>query len=344
MEFLIGRTEDFGNFLNSINKKDRVAVISHTDLDGVASVLLIKELLKTKKIKIRSLHFIDYKNGMLKDIHEELSLEKISKIFMLDINVTSDYEEFENFKKEFDVFLVDHHPSEIKKGKNIIKTETENCTTFVLCELGKNIINFDKWKPLICATMISEFSFNSQENLEFIKTIYPEVSKENILTSVPAILSQKITSALIFFRKKEKKVLNLLLKNKLKKFEKYHKIIDEEIKHTLEEFRKNAEFYPEKNIYFYYHTPRFNVNSIIATILSIEEKEKTFILVSNIEDRKEFVSVSSRNQSGNVDLNELMKKGINGLENANAGGHIKASGANFMKRDLEKFKKNILEQ
>ena len=343
MKFLIGKSEEFIDFLNSINKKDRIAVISHTDLDGVASALLITELLKDKKLKIYSLHFIDYKNRMLKEIHEKLTLEKISKIFILDINASSDYEEFENFRKEFDLFLIDHHPFDVQEKTNIIKTKTEDCTTFVLYEIGKNIINLDKWKPLVCSTMISEFSFNFPENLEFIKSIYPEINKENILTSVPAALSQKITSALIFFRGKEKKVLNLLLKNKLKKFEKYHKIIEEEIKHTLEKFKKEAEYYPEKNLYFYYYTPKFNINSIIATILSIEKKEKTFILVSNVESKKEFVTVSSRNQSGNVDLNELMKKGINGFEDASAGGHIKASGAVFMKRDLEKFKKNILE-
>jgi len=37
-----------------------------------------------------------------------------------------------------------------------------------------------------------------------------------------------------------------------------------------------------------------------------------------------------------------LKKGIQGLENAVAGGHAKASGASFMKKDLDTFKKNIL--
>jgi len=325
MKFLVGKKEDFINFLNSVGKKDKVAIISHTDLDGIVSALLMMELLKSKEIKIYSLYFINYKNWVLKEIYDELTLKKINKIFMLDINAYADYEEFENFRKKFDIFLIDHHPSDIKKEENnIIKTQTEDCTTFVLYEIGKNLINFDKWKSLVCATMISEFSYNSPENLEFIKKIYPEVNKENILSSVPANLSQKITSALIFFIGKERKVLDLLLKNKLKKFEKYHKIVDEEIKHTFWKFKKNAEFYPEKNLYFYYYTPKFNVSSIITTMLSIEEKEKTFVFASDIKDEKGFVKVSSRNQSGDVDLNELMKKGINGLENANAGGAYKS--------------------
>ena len=41
-------------------------------------------------------------------------------------------------------------------------------------------------------------------------------------------------------------------------------------------------------------------------------------------------------------MNKLMKKGVSGLENATGGGHVPAAGGRFMKKDLEKFKENIL--
>jgi nanoRNase/pAp phosphatase (c-di-AMP/oligoRNAs hydrolase) len=82
----------------------------------------------------------------------------------------------------------------------------------------------------------------------------------------------------------------------------------------------------------------------VAAILSVEKKDQTFIFVSDVKDEKDFVKVSSRSQSGKEDLNLLLKKGIQGLKNASAGGHVKASGARFMKKDLEKFKRNILEK
>ena len=41
---------------------------------------------------------------------------------------------------------------------------------------------------------------------------------------------------------------------------------------------------------------------------------------------------------------ELLRAGINGLESANAGGHFAASGAAFLKGDLEKFKENLRER
>jgi len=344
MKFLIGKKEDFITFLNSITKKDRIAVVSHDDLDGVASAVLMSEILEENKTRVHSLYFISYKKGMLKEIHSELIKKKITRIFILDINVYTDYEEFEKFRKDFGIFLIDHHPSDIKEEENIIKTETENCVTFVLYEIGKEIINLDKWKPLICATMIAEFSHNLQENFEFIKELYPETEKKDILNSVPGKLSQEITSALIYLKGKEKKIFNLIKKNKYYKFKKYHQVVEEEIHRCVEKFRKEAEFYPERNLYFFYSSPRFSISSIVVTILSLEQKDKTFVFVSDVKEQSNFVKVSARNQSGNTNLNELMKRGIDGLENASGGGHVKASAAIFLRSDLEKFKKNILEQ
>ncbi len=341
MKFLLGKKADFIDFLNSVNKRDRIAIISHNDLDGLVSVLLVSEILKFKKMKIKSLNFINYKRGMLKELHSNLVNKKINKVFILDINVSSDYEGFEELRNEFDIFLIDHHPSEIK-GKNIIKTQTEDCVAFVIYEVAKKLFDLKKWNWLVCSTMISEFSYNDKSNFNFIKKSYPEVTEENINDSVPGKVSKEIASALIYFKGKEKKVFHLLLKNKIKKFRKYHKIIEKEIENTVKKFKENAEFYPEKNLYFYYYTPKFSMTSVVVTILSVENGDKTFVFVSDVDNNPEFVKVSARNQGGKEDINLLMKKGIEDLENATAGGHFKASGARFMKKDLEKFKKNIL--
>ena len=60
------------------------------------------------------------------------------------------------------------------------------------------------------------------------------------------------------------------------------------------------------------------------------------------KDNPKFYKISARNQSGKVDLNELMKKAIYGLKDATGGGHKQSSAATFMKKDLEQFKENLL--
>jgi nanoRNase/pAp phosphatase (c-di-AMP/oligoRNAs hydrolase) len=340
MEYLVGNKQIFLDYLNKIEKKDRIGVISHADLDGVASVVLINEALKSKKMKIKDLKFVEYKKGMFKEAGEKFLRKKINKIFVFDISVGVDFEEFKELRNQFDVFLVDHHPYEIK-GDNIIKTKTADCATFTIYDLAKDDFDLSKLEWLVCATMVSEYSYKDESNFEFIKKHYPEITPENIADSQPGEMSKRISSALIYFKVKEKKVYDLILKNNLKSFGRYYNIVEKEVKSLVEEYKREAEFYPDKNLYFFKGNPKYSITSTITSILSFQEPEKTFVFVSGIKGEPDFYKVSSRNQKGQ-DMNLLMKKGIDGLENANGGGHIPAAAARFMKKDFEKFKENLL--
>jgi single-stranded DNA-specific DHH superfamily exonuclease len=342
MEYLIGKKEYFLDYLNRLSKKDKVGIVSHADLDGIASAILADEVLREKKIKIKGLEFINYGKGMFGKIQKKFAKKKINKILIFDINIESDYEAFKNLEKKFDIFVVDHHPSEIQSQDNIIKTNTVDCATFAIFDLCKNDFNLSKLEWLVCATMIAEFSFKKEENFQFIKKNYPSIKLEEINNSEPAKIAKGISPAIDYFSKKEKKVFDLLKKGKLKKLKKYEKIIEKEVKLNVEKFLKEAEFYPEKNIYFYYSHLKFGISSAITTQLSIKEPDKTFIFVSDINDKPEFLKASARNSNSKEDMNKLMQKAVVGLEHATGGGHIPAAGGSFLKKDLEKFKQNIL--
>ena len=342
IEYLIGKEQDFYYFLDGITKKDKVAIISHIDLDGISSAIFFNEILKSKGIKLKDVIFINYGAGMFIKPAEKFKKKKITKIFISDISEESDYVNFEKLKNEFDVFLIDHHPSELRTKENVLKTKSEHCAAWIIYNLAIKLISMEKWKNLVSATMIAEFSHVNEDNFNFLKNNFPDLTKENLMDSEPGKFSIKINSAITYFKGKEKKIFDFILKNKFEKFDKYSKIVSDIITNEVENFKKNAEFYPEKNLCFYYGNPRFSLTSSVTTILSMREPDKTFIFISDVFGEKDFVKISSRNQSGNVDLNALMKKGIVGLENATAGGHIKASGGKFLKKDLEKFKQNIL--
>ena len=340
MEYLVGNKQIFLDYLNNLGKKDRIGVISHADLDGVASAVLINEILKSKNMKIRDLKFVNYKKGIFKKSAEIFSRKRINKIFLCDIGIDS-IEEFEELRKVFDVFYIDHHPYEIK-GENIIKTKTADCVAFTIYETARQNFDLSKLEWLVCATMISEFSYKDKSNLDFLKEHYPEIKLESIMDSEPGEMSKKISSAIIYFKGKEKKVYDLILKNKLNRLDKYQKIVDGEIKTLVEKFKREAEFYPEKNLYLYQAHPKFSVTSVVTTILSVKEPEKTFVFISDIDDEPDFYKVSSRHNDEKEDMGQLMKKGIEGMENATAGGHVPAAAARFLKKDLEKFKENLL--
>lgn len=345
MKFIIGNREEFVSFIDNIKKKN-VAILTHTDLDGIASAIFIEEILKSKGLNknVKLIKFLKYDKNVFLKIYSELKVKKIAVIFFSDLSPENvDLEGFERLRKDFSVFSIDHHPiGEIKDKKGIIKTETPYCTTHVIYDLGKGIIDSEKWKWLVYAGIISDMGYKSKEVLKFIQESFPEITEENIHESEIGKISSIVSSSLIYFNNKPEKVYDLIKGKKIKELEKYDIEVRKEIGNWMKKYMEKAEYFPERNLYLYYYNPHFHIASIVTTLLSSTNKDATFISISDSSDKPGFVSVSGRNQNSKENMMELMKKGTEGFENATAGGHIPAAGGSFMKKDLEKFKKNIL--
>ena len=71
----------------------------------------------------------------------------------------------------------------------------------------------------------------------------------------------------------------------------------------------------------------------------MKELDKTFVILAPHKNR---LRLSARDQSNKVDTSALLKKGIHGLSDAAAGGHVPASGGQMRREDLNKFKENLL--
>ncbi|HJX50557.1 MAG TPA: DHH family phosphoesterase [Candidatus Nanoarchaeia archaeon] len=340
MKYLLGSKEEFWKFVESISEGDKVGIITHTDLDGIASAIFLEMILNSKDIKINSLHFIRYKLGMFNSVLPELEKNNITKVFLTDMYADgTDAEGFEKLKEKFDVFVIDHHPLVDKNAKNVIKTQSSDCSAFAIYDLGEEIIDKEKWKWLVYATMISEMSHKNPVNMGVIRKDYPDTNEVNILNSPLGEIAKNISSALIYFGSNIKKIYDLIKKNDLKEFEKARKIIDSEIENWEKDFKRNAEYYPEKEIYIYYFEPKYDISSIFSTILSMKELDKSFVIIAL---GKTGLKLSARNQSKKQDMAALLKKGIQGLKDAVAGGHIPAAGGSCLREDLAKFKENLL--
>jgi single-stranded DNA-specific DHH superfamily exonuclease len=344
MDYLLGNENDFWDYLNSITKKDKIAILTHNDLDGIASAIFLEEILNKKNIKISLIKFLEYKKDLFGVLIPILKEKKITRVLITDINADS-LDRFDELYEEFEVFLIDHHPinPKVKLQKNILKTENFDCASLTVFNLGKNIIEYEKNISLICATLISDMSFKKETNMGFIKENYPDANEKNIFESIPGMLARKISSSLIYYSDDLKKVYDLIKEKNFLELEKADEIITREIQKYVEKFEQNSECYPEKKLCFYYFKPKYNIASVACTIVSQKEPKKTLIFLTPSLTDPKIMKISARNQSGEIDLNILLKKATSDLHNAMGGGHSKASGGTIMKTDLEKFKKNILE-
>lgn len=339
MKYLLGSKEEFWKFVDSITQDDKVGIITHTDLDGFASAIFLEEILNSKNINVEALHFVPYKLGMFSKVIPQLEEKNITKLFLTDMYADgTDPEGFRELKEMVELFVIDHHPLQNKKEKNMIKTQTFDCSTLTIYDLGKGIID-EKWKWLLHAAMISDMSYRSEENLELIRKDYPNVSAETIFDSPPGVISKRVASALIYFEGDLKKIYDLVKNKNIEEFEKAQEVIDAELDKWKKDFKEKADYYPETKMYIYYFEPRYNISSIFSTILSMKEPDKTFVILAPFKSR---IRLSARNQSNKVDMGALLKKGIQGLQDAAAGGHVPAAGGQMRRADLNKFKENLL--
>ena len=346
MEFLLGNKKEFDDFLDSIDEDDKIAILTHTDLDGIASAVFLEEIIKARGLKKASVRFLVYGNGVIENVIPGLEKEKTSKVFVSDIAADSiDHKGFEALRKKFDVLLIDHHPlnKEFEEEKGIIKTETRDCVAITIYRLGEGIIDYEKWNWLACAAVISDMSYRKKENLDFVRESYPGFEEKSVYDSELGKLEERISNALIYFKDKKdgiRKVYDAVRDGDVESLEKYSREVKGEIDRVIGEFEDKSEHYGERGLSFYYIKPKFRITSFVSTILSKRFPKETLIIASDAKDS--MIKISARNQSQGEDMNVLMKRCIEGFENAVGGGHVPASAAVIMKKDLNRFKERLL--
>jgi len=344
MKYLIGSKENFWKFIENINENDKVGILTHTDLDGVASAVMLTKILEKRKIQINKLLFLDLKLGMFDDFLAEAKEQGITKVFITDIKEDVDEKGFIKTKENFDVFLIDHHlvNENLLDNNRSLKTSSEDCAAQIIYDLLDENQKKD-WRGLVIVAIIADYTFKKKENFDFLNEKH-FVSEENVFDSIPGKLSIKINNAIIYFKTDLMKAYKILLEKDLDLIEEYSLEVNKEIEKNMKEYKENAEFYPEKELYFYQfkEKPKFRVLSVCTSLLSNSNKDATFISIEQMSDKPGFVKISARNQNGTRNMNELLRKSIEGFEMATAGGHPKASGGTFPKKYLKKFKQNIL--
>ena len=342
IKYLKGSQKEFFQFVDLITPRDKVAILSHTDLDGLASTLFLEKILESKNIEVNYIDFLGIKSDMVKEISLKLKEMDITKVFFCDLGIDSiDFEGFVDLKKEVDVFLIDHHPfnGNVEGFENIIKTDSQDCSAMTIFELGKGYIDEEEWEWLNCAAIFSDYSYKEEKNFNYIKSVYPEITIENISSSTPGINGRKIASALIYYDHDKKHVYNLVKERKIEELSEIHGIVEEEINRLVDEFSEKKEYYEKKDLYFYEIDSKYRVLSIVTSIVSKMKSESNFVFMQRDGNTYKF---SARSQNHSFDMGFLMKKCVEGLEGATGGGHIPAAAARIRVEDLGAFKERLV--
>ena len=332
MTLEIGSEEKFREFIKGIKNYDKVALVSHTDLDGISSPKIINEFILPVKI-----NFVNYME-LNQDLVTNLREEGINKIIITDLYIHE--EKFIKGLEEFaEILIIDHHesPDWSSEKTTLIKAQGY-CATYMCYSLFSKIKNIEKWDWLVSCTCISDYFYTKPKKwLAATMKKYGdhlEIEKDGNMRKSGKFwdLQYTLSLALVYFGENHKEVYDHIKAGKFGDIDdlgKHAKEVRDEINRIVGRFDKEKEKIKEG--YLFGFNPKFGVKSIVANIISERDPHKVFIILL---PRGDFYTISARRQDRKFDCSKFLENLLKGLKNAGGGGHIPAAGGHFLKKDL----------
>ncbi len=347
--------EKIGEFVKSLNKDMKIALLYDTDPDGICSGVIIAksiEQLRGKKIDFRILQKHN-DVALTEETIEKLKKLKLDWLVVSDKPLDSDPSTLKEAEKYCRLLIFDHHKilADLNSEKTIFiksqyaKPEIDGSlypTTKLVYDLFSKYTDLSRLSWVAAIGIIGDMAQKQWHG--FLDRVFEEnnVDKGTNYFDTPigkacALISISDTCDkhedafdVVYEAKNYDDVVNSKLKG-------YQAAVQKEINRILDEFNAKSEKHGE--LRYYEIDAPYSLNSMISTILSMRERNKTFVV---LQRNGEYYNISARRQDNKIAMNEVLAKAAEGLPNASGGGHRPAAGGKFFAKDLETVKKRII--
>ena len=333
-EFSAGSEKRFSEFIGALDGK--LALISHTDLDGLASAKVANAVLQADMLE-----FLDYE-AINDSLVSRLKKNKIKTVVFTDISIDESkiIKKIEKFAR---ILIIDHHKigEDFNSEKTVFLNAQGYCAAYICYYLFSKIRNIEKLDWFIACACVADWQYIL--NNVWINSIYEKYGDKFIGTIEGVKKSTKlypigydISLALIYFDHDFKNVYDKIGDSfgEIGDLKKYASIVLKEINEYGKKFEKEkAEI---SDGYFWEIKSKFGIKAILINQISSEYLNKTIIFASIHNGN---CSISARRQDGKVDVSDLCKKLVGDF--GWAGGHARAAGGNFPEKYFEEFKKKL---
>ncbi len=338
IDFIAGNEKRFAQFISELNDKDKIALISHTDLDGIVAAKVVDYSVKPDIIKF--LGYEDINKNLIQYLKEkDIKFVIITDLFIKNSDLIKEIEKFSR------ILIIDHHlfNVDLNSEKTVFINSQGYCAAYICYYLFSNLNNLEKIDWLVACACVADWQYRS--NTEWIREIYGKYG-DNFISSIEGVkksnkfwkLQLDIAYALIYFNEDLKRVYDSIGNSfgDIGDLGKYSDIIEGEIENAVNKFEK--EKIDIEDGYFWEFKPNYSIGSIVSTTISEKYQNKTIIIARKNEDVYNF---SARRQDGKMDMNDLLKNLASGLENSSGGGHFKAAGGFVQNKDIQEFKRRL---
>lgn len=354
--------EKFNLYLKSLKPEDKIALLFHSDADGVCSGVI---LAKTIEILTKNKPVLYFSQGLEYAISEKtVELVKNSncnKFMVVDMAVDTSETSINNIKKIeafAEILVLDHHELTADLNSEKItfvkvvmlnkKIEGTNYPASKLAyDLCNNFTNIKSCDWISCVGLIGDRCFNDWKDfVNATLTKYnlriTETGPENTFGKIGALISAAKTFNInnlnlcfdvIYNASSPRDVIN----SELKKFKAE---IDSEMNKYIEGFKTIKD---ENGLYIYEIKPKFPLHSPLSTILSMDQMKPDETLVIIADNGGNFYNISARRQDGKSNMSEFLKSACRDIPGSYAGGHIPAAGGTILRKDMAKFKSKLMQ-
>ena len=348
----IGSFERFKEYILALRKTDKIAILHHTDADGIcAGIIAKKSIEKIVGAKI-SIHFHqpEGKITIIPDTIEYLNSKGITHLVVVDMAIDHDSAPVKELEKHVKILLIDHHvkANDINSGNIVMvkaidlsKVSPDKYPASKMCyDLFSQITDIGDLRWLASVGIYGDYAQSKWQ--EFIS----ETTKETGITEKKI----KAVEGLIFYSNairgidglkeafdiiSEAKSVDNILKSRLKE---YKKNVEGELKKYLRVHKSKAEFHD--SLIIYEISPKHRIKSRLINILSQEHYPNRTIVLLQLEGDRAYIS--ARRQDCLLSMNDMLKAALSGIPESEGGGHVPAAGGYLPKSHISEFKRRVI--
>ena len=164
MEFVYGSEKRFDEYVLGLKGK-KVALVSHTDLDGIASAKVVDEAINPEFLK-----FVNY-GDLNSKLVGELKRAKVNRVIFTDL-MLREQSFITDIEKFSEILVIDHHPSEndFNSKKTVFMNSQDNCGAYLSYYLFSKAKKLEKLDWLVACACLADFFYF--KNREFMTKTY----------------------------------------------------------------------------------------------------------------------------------------------------------------------------
>ena len=338
--------KQFKDYLDTIDTTSKVALYHDADCDGcTAATLLIKGMQRVLKKDFEYIFTHSGKRNFTNEIIDGLKQREITHLIIADLSMENDplIDDVLDFAK---VLVVDHHPTTVpidKDGLTVIKSNDMHpkqdmsvvCTAQMAFELYSTLTDMSDLDWLAAAGIMADANYQHQKEfvLEVFKKYEVGFTGDDPFNTYFAKVPKYIDFARVTDMKNIPMIRDVLCKSEsyqdairgLKEYEP----ISKEVTKVVNEYDDKKEVHGILS--FYNIQTEHEINSLCSTIISFQKDSEHLLICYKHKDNE--THVSARFQPKTIDTGKLLRKCIEDFDDANAGGHIPASGAGFQRKN-----------